>query len=121
MDLGLKGKRALVTGASRGLGYAVANTLATEGCRVAINSRSAEKLAASAKQITDAHDIPVVALPADIGNANAPAELIAKAVDALGGLDLLVTNAGGPPPGSPPYGSWRPPGPRCPRLPHCAR
>jgi len=99
MDLGLKGKRALVIGASRGLGYAVANTLAAEGCRVAINSRSAEKLAASAKEIADANDIPVVALPADIGDADVPANLIAKAVDALGGLDLLVTNAGGPPPG----------------------
>jgi len=99
MDLGLKGKRALVTGASRGLGYAVANTLSAEGCRVAINSRNAEKLVASAKEIADAQDMPVVALPADIGDAGAPADLIAKAVSALGGLDLLVTNAGGPPAG----------------------
>jgi len=57
MDLQLKGKRALVIGASRGLGYAVANTLAAEGCRVAINSRNAEKLSASAKKIADLHDI----------------------------------------------------------------
>ena len=53
MDLGLKGKRALVVGASRGLGYAVANTLVAEGCHVAINSRSTEKLFASAKEIAD--------------------------------------------------------------------
>ncbi len=99
MDLGLKGKRALVIGASRGLGFAVANTLAEEGCHVAINSRYAEKLTISAKEIADAHDISVLALPADIGNADVPADLIAKAVSALGGLDLLVTNAGGPPPG----------------------
>ena len=100
MDLQLKGKRALVIGASRGLGYAVANPLAAEGCRVAINSRNAEKLSASAKKIADLHDIPVVVLPADIGDVDAPAGLISKAVDALGGLDLLVTNAGGPPPGA---------------------
>ena len=99
MDLGLKGKRALVIGASRGLGYAVANTLAAEGCRVAINSRDAKKLAVSAKEIADAHDLPVVALPADIGDADVPADIITKTVDALGGLDLLVTNAGGPPAG----------------------
>ncbi|MBT3321110.1 MAG: SDR family oxidoreductase [Anaerolineae bacterium] len=100
MDLGLKGKRALVIGASRGLGYAVANTLAAEGCRVAINSRSTKKLTASAKEIAEANDIPVLALPADIGDADAPADLIAKTISALGGLDLLVTNAGGPPPGA---------------------
>ncbi len=100
MDLGLKGKRALVTGASRGLGYAVANTLAAEGCRVAINSRSAEKLSVAAKEIADAQDMSVFALPADMSDASAPESIIKQAVDALGGLDLLVTNAGGPPPGA---------------------
>ncbi len=100
MDLGLTGKRALVTGASRGLGYAVANTLAAEGCRVAINSRNAEKLSAAAKEIADAQDIPVFSLPADMGDVSAPEKIIKQAVDTLGGLDLLVTNAGGPPPGA---------------------
>jgi len=100
MDLGLKGKRALVVGSSRGLGYAVANTLAAEGVYVAISSRNAEKLSASAKQIEAAHGIPVAALPADMSDASAPAKLIAVTVEALGGLDLLVTNAGGPPPGA---------------------
>ena len=100
MDLGLKGKRALVVGASRGLGYAVANTLAAEGCHVAISSRNAEKLTASAKEIATAHGIPVASLPADMSAASAPAKLIIAAVEALGGLDLLVTNAGGPPPGA---------------------
>ncbi len=100
MDLGLKGKRALVTGASRGLGYAVANTLAAEGCRVAINSRNAEKLSAAAKEIADAQDVPVFALPADMSDVSAPEKIIKQAVDALGGLDFLVTNAGGPPPGA---------------------
>ena len=100
MDLGLKGKRALVTGASRGLGYAVANTLASEGCRVAINSRNAEKLSVAAKEIANAQDVPVFALAADMSDASAPEKIIKQAVDALGGLDLLVTNAGGPPPGA---------------------
>ncbi len=100
MDLGLKGKRALVIGASRGLGYAVANTLAAEACRVAISSRNVEKLSAAAKRIADAHDMPVFAIPADISDVDAPAQVVAQAVDALGGLDLLVTNAGGPPAGA---------------------
>ncbi len=100
MDLGLKGKRALVVGASRGLGYATAKALAAEGVHVAISSRNAEKLAFAAKEIKAAHGIPVVAIPADMSDGTAPAELIAKTVSALGGLDLLVTNAGGPPPGA---------------------
>jgi 3-oxoacyl-[acyl-carrier protein] reductase len=99
MDLGLKGKRALITGASRGLGYAVAATLAAEGCQVAINSRNEKKLSTSAKEIESKYGLPVVALPADMSDASAPEKLIADAVEALGGLDLLVTNAGGPPPG----------------------
>ena len=100
MDLELKGKRALVVGASRGLGFATAKALAAEGVQVAISSRDAEKLSAAAKQIEDAHGIPVVAIPADISDVDAPADVIAKTVAALGGLDLLVTNAGGPPPGA---------------------
>lgn len=99
MDLGLKGKRALVTGASRGLGYAVAATLAAEGCQVAINSRSTEKLSAAAKEIESEYGTQVTTFPADMSDPSAPATLIAEAVEALGGLDLLVTNAGGPPPG----------------------
>ena len=99
MNLGLKGKRALVVGASRGLGFATAKALAAEGVQVAISSRNAEKLATAAKEIVDAHGIPVTAIPADISDMDAPADVIAKTVAALGGLDLLVTNAGGPPPG----------------------
>lgn len=100
MDLGLNGKRALVVGSSRGLGYAVAETLVAEGVQVAISSRNAEKLAAAANQIEDAHGVPVIAIPADISEVNTPAYLIVKTIEELGGLDLLVTNAGGPPPGA---------------------
>jgi 3-oxoacyl-[acyl-carrier protein] reductase len=99
MNLHLDGKRALITGASRGLGYATARGLALEGCRVALNSRSPEKVAAAAQRITAETANQVIALPGDVTDPAVPAELVGQAAAALGGLDLLVTNAGGPPPG----------------------
>ena len=99
MDLQLKGLRALVTGSSRGLGYAVALGLAREGAAVALNSRDASRVAAAAEKVTAATGARTVALTGDVIEADVPAQLIAQTVDALGGLDLLVTNAGGPPPG----------------------
>lgn len=100
MDLGLKGKRALVVGASRGLGYAVAKALAAEGVQVAISSRSEENLAVAAQQIEAAYGFAVPTVAADISEMDAPQQVVAKTVASLGGLDLLVTNAGGPPPGA---------------------
>ena len=99
MDLMLRNKRALVTGASRGLGYATALGLAREGCWVAVNSRTAEKLEQAAHTITQETGSLAVALPGNISEPDVPARLIQQAVEALGGLDLLVTNAGGPPAG----------------------
>ena len=99
MDLGLKGLRALVTGASRGLGYATARGLAREGAQIALNSRDEGKLLASANTIMDETGANVVALAGDVTLPDYPAKLVAQAVEAFGGLDLLVTNAGGPPPG----------------------
>lgn len=99
MDLELRGKKALVTGASRGLGYAVALGLAQEGADLAINSRSQEKITAAAETIAQESNRRVVGLAGDIGDAAYPELLVKQAVEALGGLDLLVTNAGGPPPG----------------------
>jgi 3-oxoacyl-[acyl-carrier protein] reductase len=90
MDLGLNGKRALVTGASRGLGYATAKALAAEGARVALNSRDEAKLRAAAKGLGG------VAVPADITEPGAAERVVAEAVEKLGGLDILITNAGGP-------------------------
>lgn len=100
MDLGLKDKRALVPGASRGLGYAVARMLAKEGCRVAINSRDESKIKAAASTISRETRGVEAALAGDVSDPSVPEKLVEQAVKALGGLDLLVTNAGGPPAGT---------------------
>jgi 3-oxoacyl-[acyl-carrier protein] reductase len=100
MDLGLKDKKALVTGASRGLGYAIAKTLTAEGCHVAINSRSTEKITASAEQLAKEANSKVFGLAGDVTQPDFPGELVMAAAEELGGLDILVCNAGGPPPGS---------------------
>ena len=98
MDLGLKGKIALLTGASRGLGFAAAEALAKEGVDLAINSRSE-------KNLTDAGDMlaqygtRIVSLPGDVTDPQQPEMLVGGTIEALGKLDLLFTNAGGPPPG----------------------
>lgn len=99
MDLQLKNKRALVTGASRGLGFATARVLVMEGCRVAINSRNPEILTKAASQLTDECGGEVIALPGDVTDPAVPEKLINQIAQAFGGLDILITNAGGPPPG----------------------
>lgn len=99
MDLQLKNKRALVTGASRGLGFATARGLACEDCRVAINSRNPERLAKAASQLAEECGAEVIALPGDVTDPALPETLIAQTLQAFGGLDILITNAGGPPPG----------------------
>jgi len=100
MDLGLRGKKALVTGASRGLGFATAFALAKEGADIVINSRNKEMLSDAAKQIAEVTTSKVIPLAGDVSDAKVPQELIKDSAEALGGLDLLLTNSGGPPPGS---------------------
>jgi len=99
MDLQLNGKIALVTGASRGLGFAAALTLAREGCRVAVNSRDEGKVKAAAEKIAAETGAQVVPLAGDVSDPSVPEKLVAQTVEAFGGLDLLFTNTGGPPPG----------------------
>ena len=100
MDLGLKNKRAFVAGSSRGLGFATALTLAREGCKVVINSRDQDKVKAAAEKIFNETGIQAYGVAGDVSNASAAEVLIQFAVEWLGGLDILITNAGGPPAGS---------------------
>jgi 3-oxoacyl-[acyl-carrier protein] reductase len=100
MDLGLKGKSAFVAASSRGLGYATALALAQEGCRVAVNGRSEEGVKTAAETIAAETGVQVLSLAADVTDPQAPARLVEEAASAFGGLDILVTNAGGPPAGS---------------------
>jgi 3-oxoacyl-[acyl-carrier protein] reductase len=93
MELGLDGKVALVTAASRGLGLATAAALAAEGARVAICGRDPERLNAAAAGIGP----ETLALQADVTEPDAPSRLVVATVERFGRLDILVANAGGPP------------------------
>lgn len=96
MDLGIRGKKALVCAASRGLGRGCAEALAAEGVELVINARGAETLARTAQGIAAAHGVRVTPVAADITTPEGRAQVL----DALGGqADILVNNAGGPPPG----------------------
>src|SRR2546423_9963147 len=94
MDLGLKGRRAFVAAASKGLGKACAAALAAEGAMVFIASRDAKAIEAATKEIGAAGW-----RAADLSKPGEPEAAIEAAASALGGLDILVPKAGGPPPG----------------------
>lgn len=95
MDLGIKGKRALVCAASKGLGRGCAEALAEAGVDLVINARGAEALEATAAHIRDTFGVAVTPVAADITADAGRAEVL----EAAGEVDILVTNAGGPPPG----------------------
>ncbi len=95
MDLGIAGKRALVTASSKGLGRGCAEALAAAGVNLILNARGAEALEATAAAIRAKHGVEVIAVPADITTEAGRAEVL----EAAGAVDILVTNAGGPPPG----------------------
>ncbi len=97
MDLGLRGKVALVGGASSGLGRAIAEELASEGCDVAIVARTHDALQAVAEDLVRRFGVRVIALPADLAAPGAPAECVRLAEAALSRVDIVVANAGGPP------------------------
>ena len=96
MDLGLRGRTAIVGGATSGLGRASAEALAAEGCRLLIWSRDEGRLAAAADEIRAAHGVDVAHVAADASTADAAA-IVAAAAEAFGRTDIVVTNAGGPP------------------------
>jgi 3-oxoacyl-[acyl-carrier protein] reductase len=98
VELGLEGRVALVTAASKGLGRASAEALAAEGAKVVVCARGAEALAEAAAAIAGAGG-EVHAVTADVTEPDAPHQLVAEAVEHFGRLDVVVANAGGPPPG----------------------
>ena len=95
MDLGIRGKTALVCAGSKGLGRGCAEALAGAGVDLVLNARGAEALEATAAAIRAAHGVKVTTVAADIVSETGRAEVLAAA----GSVDILVTNAGGPPPG----------------------
>ncbi len=95
MDLGIRGKRALVCASSRGLGRGCAEALAAAGVDLVMNARSAGALEETASTIRAAYGVAVTAVAADITSEAGRAEVLAAA----GTVDILLTNAGGPPPG----------------------
>ena len=95
MDLGIRGKRALVCASSKGLGLGCARALAEAGVDLVMNARGAEALEAAATDIRDAFGVEVVTVATDVTTEAGQA----KVLEAGGDVDILVTNAGGPPPG----------------------
>jgi 3-oxoacyl-[acyl-carrier protein] reductase len=100
METGLTHRAALVCAASRGLGRAAAEALAREGARVMICARDAEQVAGTARDLVARTGAEVRAAPADVRIAADVERIVAATADAFGGLDILVTNAGGPPSGT---------------------
>jgi 3-oxoacyl-[acyl-carrier protein] reductase len=99
MDLGLNGKVALIAASSKGLGKASALALAREGARVTICARTEADLHAAAEEIKRETGAEVLAVPADLTQAEGIHSVVSATVEGFGGIDVLVTNSGGPAPG----------------------
>jgi len=100
MDLLLTGKVALVSGASKGLGYAVAHAMAREGASVSISSRDEKAIADAASRIERETGSPVMSMPVDVRSADAIHGWASATAERFGGIDALMTNSGGPPTGA---------------------
>lgn len=94
MDLGLKGKVALITGAGQGIGKAIAMTLAEEGCSLAVCARRKEMLDASAQEIRTRTGMEVLAIPSDVAKRQDNENFVSQAAQKFGRIDILVNNAG---------------------------
>jgi len=96
MDLGLRGKIAAIAGSSKGVGKAIAMGLSAEGMKVCVNGRDAEVVNQTASEIRATTGGDVLAIPLDVATRAGAEALVERTVAAFGGLDVLVTNAGGP-------------------------
>ena len=94
MDLDLRGKTAVVTGSSKGIGYAIAEALATAGANVVVCARNAEEVARAARELDERGHGRVVGVPCDMREYDHVRRLIGRAVEEFDGLDVLVNNAG---------------------------
>lgn len=94
MDLELKDKVAVVTGGSRGIGFAIASALAREGCRLALCARGEEDLRRAAGELEEEHGAEVLALALDVAAPDAAERLIGATAERFGGVDVLVNNVG---------------------------
>jgi 3-oxoacyl-[acyl-carrier protein] reductase len=99
MDLGLKGKVALVAAASRGLGRAVAEELAAEGASLILCARNQQTISETGEEISRANGVPTLAVEADVSVRNEITKLVDSGIQRFGRIDILVTNGGGPPAG----------------------
>lgn len=99
MDLGLRGQAALVAGSSRGLGRAIAEEFAREGCDLVMCARGEEALVTAAEAVASEHGIRAVPVAADLTEAQGVERVVDTALERLGRVDVLVTNTGGPPAG----------------------
>jgi 3-oxoacyl-[acyl-carrier protein] reductase len=97
MDLGLKNRVALVAASSQGIGFATAEAFAAEGCRVAMCSRNQQTLDAAAGKIRVQHNAEILAQAFDVTDAAAVSRFVSAIAEKWGGVDICVTNAGGPP------------------------
>jgi 3-oxoacyl-[acyl-carrier protein] reductase len=100
MDFGIQDRPALVAGSSAGIGFAVARALLQEGARVAVVSRDRDRIEAAAERLRGETGGDVIALIGDVARADTAPRLVADVVRRFGGLQILVTNAGGPPSGN---------------------
>ncbi|MBU1050818.1 SDR family oxidoreductase [Candidatus Bipolaricaulota bacterium] len=99
MDLGIRGKTALVGGASRGLGFAISQRLAAEGANLVLVARDPDSLDQSRQRILDASDTNILTIAADLSDGSDIQRSVSLAQERFGSIDILVHNTGGPPPG----------------------